>query len=127
MSMTPHESEAGRGSPRTIQEVLNSHLHHRTVGDLEGDLRENYAADVVLLSAEGVHRGHDGVRYLAGILQSYIQDGSFQFHKLLTDGEIGMLVWTGSTDELEIHDGVDSFVVRDGRIAAQTIHYSTRR
>ncbi|HEX2247406.1 MAG TPA: nuclear transport factor 2 family protein [Arthrobacter sp.] len=90
--MRLHESEAGRGSPRTIQEVLNSHLHHRTVGDLEGDLRENYADDVVLLSAEGVHRGHDGVRYLAGVLQSYIQDGSFQFHKLLTDGEVGMLV-----------------------------------
>jgi hypothetical protein len=127
MSMTQQESDASRGNPRTIQEVLNSHLHYRTVGDLEGDLRENYADDVVLLSAEGVHRGHDGVRHLADILQSYIQDGSYQFHKLLTDGEIGMLVWTGSTDELEIHDGVDSFVVRDGRIAAQTIHYSTRR
>lgn len=127
MSMTQQESDASRGSPRTIQEVLNSHLHHRTVGDLEGDLRENYTDDVVLLSAEGVHRGYDGVRHLADILQSYIKDGSYQFHKLLTDGEIGMLVWTGSTDELEIHDGVDSFVVRDGRIAAQTIHCSTRR
>lgn len=125
--MTQQEFDASRGSPRTIQEVLNSHLHHRTVGDLEGDLRENYADGVVLLSAEGVHRGHEGVRHLADILQSYIQDGSYQFHKLLTDGEIGMLVWTGSTDELEIHDGVDSFVVRDGRIAAQTIHYSLRR
>ncbi|QTG79432.1 nuclear transport factor 2 family protein [Arthrobacter crystallopoietes] len=125
--MTQQESGYGAEAPRTIQEVLNSHLHHRTVGDLEGDLRENYADDVVLLSAEGVHRGHDGVRHLADILQSYIQDGSYQFHKLLTDGEIGMLVWTGSTDELKIHDGVDSFVVRDGRITAQTIHYSTRR
>jgi hypothetical protein len=53
MSMTQQESDASRGSPRTIQEVLNSHLHYRTVGDLEGDLRENYADDVVLLSAEG--------------------------------------------------------------------------
>lgn len=36
-----------------------------------------------------------------------------------------MLEWAAG-DHVEIHDGADSYLVRDGRIAVQTIHYSTR-
>lgn len=110
---------------RSAGEVLESHLQYRKAGDLEADLRENYADDVVLLSAEGVHRGHDGVRYLADILRSYVPDGSYRYDQVLTGGEVGMLTWTGSGGQRKIHDGVDSYVIRDGKITAQTIHYST--
>jgi hypothetical protein len=112
---------------RSNEEVLRSHLQYRKAGDLEADLRANYADDVVLLSAEGIHRGHGGVRYLAGILRSYVPDGSYQYHQVLVDGEIGMLLWTGSGEQVRIHDGADSYVMRNGRIVAQTIHYSTRQ
>jgi hypothetical protein len=55
---------------RTTRDVLTSHLGYRARGDLEGDLAQNYAADVLLMSAEGINHGHDGIRKLASILDS---------------------------------------------------------
>jgi hypothetical protein len=111
---------------RTTADVLADHLRCRRAGDLESDLRYNYHRDVLLLSAEGVHNGHDGVRRLAAILRSYLTDAGYEFHKTMTDGDLGVLVWSGrcARDDDCMYDGVDSYVVRDGMIAAQTINYS---
>lgn len=114
-----------RNDIRSSEKVLESHLKYRKDGDLEGDLKENYAEDVVLLSHEGVHHGHDGVRYLADVLNSYLPEGSYEYHQVLTAAEVGMLTWTGAAKDLKVHDGVDSFVFRNGKITAQTIHFST--
>ncbi len=109
---------------RSTREVLQSHLDLREQGDLEADLAANYAEDVVLLSwGEGVNHGHDGVRALATVLRAYVDAGSYRYHQLLTEGEYGMLRWSASSADLELHDGTDAFVVRDGRIVAQTIAY----
>jgi hypothetical protein len=35
-----------------------------------------------------------------------------------------MLRWSARTDEEPVPDGADTFVVRAGKIVAQTIHYS---
>lgn len=118
--------EAEAAAVRTTEDVLRDHLHCRRNGDIEGDLARNYDRDVVLLSAEGVNRGHDGVRLLARILQTYVPAGAYDYRQLLCEGEIGMLQWTAHGGDVEIHDGADSYVVRDGRIVAQTIHYSVR-
>ncbi|GAA4426808.1 hypothetical protein GCM10023169_26030 [Georgenia halophila] len=109
---------------RSTREVLESHLAHRQEGTLEGDLAENYHDDVLLLSwGEGADRGLDAVRHRAKVLSSYLGHGAFRYEELLVEGEVGMLRWTGEQDELRVRTGVDSFVVRDGRIAAQTIFY----
>lgn len=118
-------ADAGAG-PRPTEEVLSDHLDRRRIGDLEGDLAHNYDPDVVLLSAEGVHRGHDGVRRLAGILHSYVPAGTYDYGQVLCDGPVGMLQWSARSEDTEIHDGADSYLVRDGLIVAQTIHYSVR-
>ncbi|RKN21314.1 nuclear transport factor 2 family protein [Micromonospora musae] len=112
---------------RTTRDVVLDHLRRRMRGDLEGDLRENYHPAVRLLSAEGVHHGHDGVRHLAAILRTYVQDGDYQYRQVLVDGDVGMLVWSGrcSAGDIALHDGVDTYVVRDGLLVAQTIHYSS--
>lgn len=67
---------------------------------------------------------HDGVRESAAELYRYFPKGSFTYHIRLVDGEVALLVWTGRSPAGDIHDGVDSFVIRNGRIAAQTIHYN---
>jgi hypothetical protein len=36
------------------------------------------------------------------------------------------LEWTARSDEAKIEDGADSFCIRDGRIVAQTIHYTVQ-
>lgn len=79
----------------------------------------------MLLSAEGVHRGHDGVRHLAAILRSYVPEGRYRYRQVLAAADAAMLRWTADGETLDIYDGADSYVVRDDRIVLQTIHYST--
>jgi uncharacterized membrane protein YcaP (DUF421 family) len=108
-------------APRT---VLEDHLRRRQEGDLEGDLAANYDPDVVLLSAEGVRRGHEGVRALADVLHSYVPSGSYDYHDLHACDSFGLLTWSADRGGTVLHDGADAFVVRDGRIVAQTTHYT---
>lgn len=39
-------------------------------------------------------------------------------------GEVGFLEWTAEADGGRVDDGADSYVIRNGRIVAQTIHYT---
>lgn len=112
---------------RSTREVLESHLAHREEGDLETDLAENYHPDVVLLSwGEGAGRGLDAVRHRAEVLNSYLGRGAFRYDDLLVEGEFGMLRWSGRSPQVRVRNGVDSFVVRQGRIIAQTIYYAVQ-
>jgi len=111
---------------RTTRQVLEDHLLRRATGDLDGDLRTNYHPDVVVLHPDGELRGHAGVRRLANQLCRYESDGSFQCHRLLTADDIGILEWSGlggRTDTLTL-EGMESFIVRNGLIVAQTVHFS---
>ena len=42
----------------------------------------------------------------------------------LVDGDVAFLEWTVEAEGARVRDGADSFVVRDGRIVAQTSHYT---
>ncbi|MEU4363553.1 nuclear transport factor 2 family protein [Promicromonospora sp. NPDC023987] len=109
---------------RSTDEVLRKHLAYRRALDLESDLQQNYADDVVVLSwGEGVHRGFDGVRTLAGVLQTYLPEGNYRYDDLIVADAYGLLRWSGTAPGGEQLRGVDSFVVTDGRITAQTISY----
>jgi len=121
------QSHDGSEPPRRTRDVVESHLELRQRGDLERDLDLNYSPEVVLLSAEGVQHGHDGVRRLADVLQTYVDAGRYTYEQVLVDGEVAMLMWSAADQRVLIHDGADSYVVRDGLIQAQTIHYSVAR
>lgn len=111
---------------RTTREVVEDHLRRRATGDLDGDLQLNYHPDVIVLHPDGEARGHDGIRRLARRFSRYQSDGTLRCHRLLTSGEIGVLEWSGlggRTDTLTL-EGMESFVVRGGLIAAQTLNYT---
>jgi hypothetical protein len=119
---------AQESNGRSTRDVLEDHLAQRRAGSLQADLDRNHATDVVTLSAEGVHHGHDAIRSLAAILRGYLPEGEYNYRSLLVHGEVGMLQWSGrcAEDSTKVHDGVDTYVVKNGRIAAQTIHYSAQ-
>lgn len=96
-------------------------------GALEEDLRDNFAPDVVVLSGYGVHSGHDGMRHLAELFSRQLPDASYGYRTVLVDGELGFLEWTATGRQARIRDGADSYLIRDGRIVAQTIHYTVER
>ncbi|MDR7385101.1 nuclear transport factor 2 family protein [Promicromonospora iranensis] len=111
---------------RSTREVLEDHLECRRALDLESDLRRNYAHEVVLLSwGEGVHRGHGGVRLLADVLRTYLPEGKYRYDDLIVGDAYGLLRWSGTGPDGEELRGVDSFVVGQGQITAQTISYVT--
>jgi hypothetical protein len=108
---------------RGIREVLASHLRLRESGDLEQDLLENYHPDVVLLSARQVFRGHDGVRSSAHRLWRSVAGGCYRYDFVLADDRMALLEWRARNERFEVRCAVDSYLIEDGWIAAQTIHY----
>lgn len=111
---------------KSTEQVLRDHLERRCRHDLEGDLASNYSDDVVVLSKDGVFHGKDGIRQTARILNENLPDARFAYDLLRTADSFGLLSWSAeaSNGSRTCH-GADSFVVRDGRIVAQTIHFET--
>jgi hypothetical protein len=109
---------------RTTREVFEDHLQLAKDGDLETDLARNYAEDVVVFMPEGIYRGHEGVRQLALRLVDELPSAQVEYTTLLSEGEVAFLEWRADARGAVVTDGADSFVVRDGKIVAQTIHYT---
>jgi hypothetical protein len=110
---------------RTTQEVFDDHLRLRRQGETEQDMERNYADNVVVLSGSGINHGPDGIRTTATILAKDMPGGSWEYRVRLVEGDYAFLQWTGRTVRArKVCDGADSFVIRDGRIAFQSIHYT---
>jgi hypothetical protein len=110
-------------SQRSAADVLQDHLRLREAAELEEDLRRNYATDVVLLSARGVLRGHEGVRTSAAFLYEAGAGHEYRYHLTIVGDRMAMLEWSASGHDMRIVDGVDSYLIEGGTIKAQTIHY----
>lgn len=112
---------------RDPRSVIESHLDLRRRGELDEDIARNYSTDVVLLTGTGVFKGHEGVRQSAAELEDYLGSGTFEYRNVLVDGPVAFLEWHGEGDNGEVRDGADSFLVEDGVILYQTIHYTVDR
>jgi len=110
---------------RDAREVMEDHLRLRAEGKLDDDLRENYHPDVVVLTAREVFRGHDGVRESAHKLWKVVGDAhAYEYDTVMVDDRFALLEWHAKTEKLRISAGVDSYVIEDGLIVAQSIHYT---
>lgn len=113
-------------TPRLAEEVFHDHLRESLDGSIETDLARNYADDVVVLTSDGVHRGHSALRRLARRLEQELPHARFAYRTKLVSGEVAFLEWTAESEGAIVEDGADSYVIRDGRIRAQTIHYTVK-
>ena len=109
---------------RTAEQVFEDHMERRAAGDLEGDLRHNYSPDVVLMTGTGIYRGHEGVRESADELNEHLGDGTYTYNNKLVDGQHAFLEWSAQGLSTNISDGADSFMIENGKITVQTIHYT---
>jgi hypothetical protein len=115
----PHE--------RTTREVLEDHLNLAADDrwDLEEDIRRNFSEDIFLLTGYGIYHGHDGIREKARLLSEQLPGGRWNYTNIMAEGELGFLEWTAQADNgARVEDGADSYLIRDGRICAMTIHYT---
>ena len=111
---------------RSAEQVFLDHLERAQQGDVEGDLRHNFSPRCVLLTTYGTFRGHDGVREAAALLERQIGPARYEYVTRVCEGEIAFLEWSADTPRASIADGADSFVIRNGKIVAMTIHYTVQ-
>ena len=97
---------------------------------LDEDLRRNVSEDiVVLLINRGTFRGYDGVKQLAQMLSEELpaEQGAFDKHQRGRQGLMGLLERTYNDSTVRVRDGVESHLIEDGKIVAQTIHYTLEK
>ena len=120
-------------SKRSAREVLDDHLNiARDWGGeggfeeiLEEDLRRNVAKDIVILFNKGTYRGHEGVKELARMLfEELPEHTAFEYTYTSVEGRMALLEWAYEDSTTRISDGADSYLIENGKIIAQTIHYT---
>lgn len=112
---------------RSASEVINSHLKNRESGELEKDINDNISSDVVILSTYGTLKGHNGVRQSSAKLKELLGDVTYNYNKILIEGDYGYLEWSVDSEHVSVDDGADSFVVKEGKIVFQTAHYTVKK
>ena len=103
------------------KEVLDHHLQCFAEGDLEGILSD-YAPEAVLFTQNGPLRGADAIRPLfqAMIAEFGKPGAAFRMKQRFVHGDYAYILWTAETADNVYELGTDTFVVRDGKILAQS-------
>ena len=123
-------------SSRTAQEVLDDHLkldeHFGAEEDwqriVEEDIRRNVSEEIVILINRGTFRGHEGVRELARMLGEELPEHrSFEYTYKAVEGRMAFLEWAYEDANVMVRDGADSYLIEEGKIVAQTIHYTVEQ
>jgi len=105
----------------TTSEVLDRHLKSFAARNLDGILAD-YSSDAVLFSPAGSLKGPDAIKLMFQTLVSeFAKPGSsFTMLQRCVDGEHAYIVWTAETGDNSYEFATDTFVVRDGKIVAQS-------
>jgi hypothetical protein len=112
---------------RTAREVIEDHLKKSICGSIDEDLKNNFSEDLVILTGEGIFHGHEGLKKLNEKLLKQIPNAQYEYRTKEFDTKIGFLEWRASSEKTTVQDGADSYVVIDGKIVAQTIHYTVNK
>ena len=106
---------------RSTRSVIDNHLKCFGEGDLEGILSD-YAPQAVLFTPQAPLRGAAEIRPLfESLLAEFGRPGAtFRLDHLSVDGEHGYILWSAETADNVYELATDTFVVRDGRITAQS-------
>lgn len=108
---------------RTTQDVFESHLLLFLDWDQIDDIEKNYSPNCVLLTSFGKFYGHDGLRKFAQTLDEKIPDADILFVSRMWNGEVAFLEWQAESAESYIDDGAESFLIQNGLIVTQTVHF----
>ncbi|HET6613550.1 MAG TPA: hypothetical protein VFG83_16240 [Kofleriaceae bacterium] len=109
---------------RSAEEVMEEHLRLAGEHRFEDDIQRNIAPHCVILERRGVFRGQDGARELARLLEEELGPVPYVYTLQLVEGRFAFLEWTAEATHARVRDGADSFVIENGWIVAQTIHYT---
>ena len=103
------------------KDVIDHHLQAFGQGDLKGVLSD-YAPDAIFFTPQGPLRGPDAIRPLfETLIAEFGKPGAtFTMKQKFFQGDYAYIVWSGETSANVYELGTDTFVVRDGKIVAQS-------
>ncbi|HVS66128.1 MAG TPA: hypothetical protein VMT85_21800 [Thermoanaerobaculia bacterium] len=112
---------------RTPEEVLADHRAALAAGDLDA-VDCNYAADATVISDGGIDIGREAIksslafflRIFDGVQPMVVQEISIS--ALNSQTHVVRLLFTIDTPCVIVPDGIDTYVIRNGQIHAQTSH-----
>jgi hypothetical protein len=123
-----HHRECARSlNDRTAEQVMEDHRAALAAGDWDA-ARCDYAEDAVVVSDQGVTRGRDNIvadlQAIGGLFGGVIpQVNEEVIVSILNDrAELARILFSISTECIDIPDGTDTYIVRNGKIQAQTAH-----
>jgi ketosteroid isomerase-like protein len=105
----------------TTNAVLDRHLKSFADRDLDAILAD-YSSDAVLFVPTGPLKGPDAMRPLfQDLVSEFAKPGSsFSMQQRWIDGDHAYIVWTAETADKCYEFATDTFVVRNGKIVAQS-------
>ncbi len=105
----------------TTNDVLNQHLKSFGENDLDGILAD-YSPDAVLFIPDRPLRGPDAITpFFQALLAEFAKPGaSFSMRQQYVEGEYAYILWSAETADNSYEAATDTFVVRNGKIVAQS-------
>src|SRR5215467_2824486 len=105
----------------STKDVLDHHVQCFGKGDLKGILSD-YAPGAVLFTQNGPLRGTEAIKPLfEALVAEFGKPGAtFRMKQQFVEGEYAYIVWTAETADNVYEVGTDTFVMRDGKIVAQS-------
>jgi ketosteroid isomerase-like protein len=121
MSMTTTVVDTGRRGMASTKDVLEHHLHCFGRGDVDGILSD-YAPGAVVFTPDGPLKGVDELRpFFQAMVAEFAKPGAaFSMKEPSVDGDFAYVLWTAETADNVYEFATDTFVVHDGKIAAQS-------
>lgn len=114
------QTKAGSGG--TTKEVLDRHWRDFLAGDVE-EILKDYAAEAFVITPNGTRRGLGEIReafqaLFAGVMPPGTSSAKLSKEEIV--GEMAFIVWSGSSEKYNISFATDTFLIRGGKIVAQT-------
>jgi ketosteroid isomerase-like protein len=105
----------------TTDDVVNQHLNAFYDKDLEGVLAD-YATDAVLFIPGGPLRGRAEIKpFFQNLISEFSKPGAaFSMRQQNADGDYAYILWTAETADNTYETATDTFIVRNGKIVAQS-------
>ena len=105
----------------STREILDRHLKAFGERDIKGVLSD-YGKEIVFFTANGPLQGVEAVRPLfETLIAEFRKPGaSFNTQQYFVQGDHGYILWNAETADNVYEMATDTFVVRDGKIVAQS-------
>jgi len=105
----------------STQEVLDHHLLCFVGLDLDGIIRD-YAPDAILFTPSGTLKGRDAIHAMfQALFEEFSKPGfSTAMEGQFVEGDYAYILWNAQSADNTYETATDTFVIRGGKIVAQS-------